>query len=233
MNIYSNSPYTYFLMWSNTKMKYYGCQHGKNANPQNILTHKYKTSSKYTKQHWKEFGPPDIIVIHRTFVSKEECLIFEHEYLKRVGAVKKDDWLNKTDNRAISTDTYSQDSWKCSHESRRLHMDSDLTFKKSMAERFVKNMQSESASAKRSKTFNDIGHSKGEKNPRYGVKIKGTELATKISSARKLQIELNKQNAEKLNAKKYVCEHCNTGNLSAGNYKRWHHLNCRHKVILK
>lgn len=94
-------------MWSSSKMKYYGCQHGKSANPENILTKKYKTSSKYVKDYWKKYGPPDIIVIHRTFENKTQCLLFEHSYLKRVNAVKKNDWLNKTDNKAISTDTYS------------------------------------------------------------------------------------------------------------------------------
>lgn len=227
MSIYTNTPYTYFLMWKFSKMKYYGCQHGKLAHPENILSQKYKTSSKYVHQYWDKFGPPDIIVIHRLFENKHECLLFEHEYLKKVNAVKRNDWLNKTDNKAISTDTYSQESWKRSHESRKHHIETDPVFKQAIAEKCVKNMHSESASIKRLKTFAETGHSKGEKNPRYGVTVKGTSVGKKISEARKAQVELNKELGKLLNAKDYVCEHCGKDNLSVGNYKRWHHANCK------
>jgi hypothetical protein len=227
VNIYQNTPYTYFLMWTSTKKKYYGCQHGKKSNPNNILSHTYKTSSRYVKQYWKNFGPPDVIIIHRVFKNSQDCLLFEHTYLKRVQAVYKEDWLNKTDNKAISTDTYSQESWKKSHESRRKHFKEDEEYKKQHTEKFVEMMTSLTAVEKRKETFSRIGHSKGSKNSRYGITIKGTPLADKISATRKTQVDLNKKNAEKLNAKKHTCEHCEKDKLSSGNYKRWHHNNCR------
>lgn len=220
-------PYTYFLMWKSTGMKYYGCQHGKFANPENILTHKYKTSSHRVRQYWGQNGPPDIIVIHRIFANKSECLAFEHQYLKRVGAVKKKDWINLTDNKAISTDTYSSDSWKKSHESRNNHIANDPEFKQKLATKFIENMHSEKASSKRRQTFASIGHCKGENNPRFGIKVSGTDLAQKISNTRKAQKDLNQKNAERLNSLKFTCEHCGKPGLSAGNYKRWHHLNCK------
>jgi len=70
-----------------------------------------------------------------------------------------------------------------------------------------------------------------EKVLRYGIKVKGTETASLISAARKLQVELNKKKAALLNTKNKVCEHCGMENLNSGNYKRWHHTNC--KSLLK
>lgn len=232
MNIYkSTTPYTYFLMWSKTKMKYYGCQYGKTATPDNIITGKYKTSSIHVKSYWEKHGAPDIIVVHRTFDTPTQCRLFEHTYLKRVKAIHKDDWLNRTDNKAISAENYSQESWKNSHKSRLNHIDSDPEFKKYMAEKFIKNMTSDSANKKRKETFVKIKHCQGENNPRYGIKVKGTETASRISAARKLQVELNKKKAALLNTKNKVCEHCGMENLNSGNYKRWHHTNC--KSLLK
>jgi hypothetical protein len=209
-------------------MKYYGCQYGKTAKPDNIICGKYKTSSVYVKEYWKQFGPPDIVKVHRIFATANDCRLFEHLYLRRVDAVHKEDWLNRTDNKAILTDNYNSDSWKNSHKSRKAHIEIDPEFKNYMAEKFVKNMTSDSANKKRKNTFAEMKHSQGKNNSRYGVVVKGTETASKISSIRKLQVEQNKRAGEMLNSKNKVCEHCGMGNLSSGNYKRWHHTNCKH-----
>lgn len=229
MNIYSDfKPYTYFIMWRDTKTKYYGCQYGKEANPNNILTGKYTTSSISVKQHWQQYGPPDIIIIHRTFTTAEECRLFEHSYLRRVKAVYKSDWLNKSDNKAILTDNYTDESWKNSHKSKRLHIDTDPNFKNYMARKFINNMHSDSASAKRKDTFARIKHSQGENNPRFGVRLT-SETIQKISEARKKQYSMNKAAVAKLNQKNRICEHCGKDGLTAGNYKRWHGNNCSGK----
>lgn len=229
MNIYSEpTPYTYFIMWRNTNAKYYGCQYGKTANPENILTGKYTTSSKTVKEYWKKYGPPDIVVIHRTFSSAAECRLYEHKYLRRVKAVYKNDWLNKSDSKAILTDNYTEKSWKNSHKSRRLHIDTDTKFKEYMAKKFIDNMHSDTANKKRKKTFARIKHSQGKNNPRFGA-VLTPETLQKISEARKKQYSMNKAAADKLNQKTRSCEHCGKDGLTAGNYKRWHGDRCSRK----
>lgn len=221
-------PYTYFIFWRETGQKYYGCQYGANANPENILNHSYKTSSKYVKNYWDLYGPPDTIVIHRIFNTAKECREYEHFYLTRVGAIKKPDWLNKTNNKAICTDNYNPDSWKNSHQSRKKHLAEDEDFRKYMADKFINAMQSESASIKRKQTFKERKHSQGKNNPRFGA-ILAPETLTKISEARKKQYSLNKANADRLNQKNKICEYCNKTGLTSGNYRRWHGDKCSRK----
>ena len=219
-------------MWSKTKMKYYGCQYGKSATPNNIISGKYKTSSKYVKQFWEIYGPPDCIVVHRVFETVKECRDFETEYLKRVNAVKKHDWLNKTDNKSIAPEcSGGAKAAKASYLSRMKHITEDPEFKEHLRQQGIKNFNSDSAMEKRKKTFKENNHSQGKNNPRYGVIVKGTKTASRISTARKLQVEQNKKAAKMLNSKDKVCEHCGMGNLTSGNYKRWHHTNC--KSLLK
>lgn len=228
MNVNSVAPYTYFMLWKKSNMKYYGCQYKKGASPIDVLTGKYRTSSKHVKLYWEQHGPPDVIVIHRMFHAPHDCRQFEHEYLKRVRATKKLDWLNKTDNIAIAAECGgSIQAAIASHRSRKKHMEESSEFRDYMARRGNDNLNSEEAMTKRKATFKEKNHSQGERNPRYGVIVKGTETANKISSKRKLQTELNKQRAAELNAIRKVCEHCGKDNLSAGNYKRWHGVNCR------
>jgi len=227
MSIYSVfTPYTYFIMWRGTNTKYYGCQYGKKANPENILTGRYTTSSVSVNEHWQKYGPPDIVVIHRTFTTAAECRLYEHTYIKRVKAVYKEDWLNKSDSKAILTDNYSDSSWKNSHKSRRRHMEEDPEFRKFMVDRFVNLMQSDAANLKRKETFVRTKHSQGENNPRFGA-ILTPEILTKISEARKKQYSLNKSLANKLNQKNRSCEYCGKSGLNAGNYKRWHGNKCK------
>lgn len=231
MNTFSNSPYTYFIMWTASKMKYYGCQYGKTANPQNILSHKYKTSSKYVSRYWSEYGAPDVIKIHRTFNNISECRQFEQVYLRRVDAVKRPDWINKTDNRSIAPEcSGGAKAAAVSAKVRRHLLETDIEYKEKLRQLAIRNFQTESAMKARKKTFQEIGHSRGQKNPRYGAIIKGTETARKISDARKKQTEFNIKQAENLNVKDKVCEHCSKSNLSWGNYKRWHHDNCRKRI---
>lgn len=215
-------------MWSKTKTKYYGSQYGKTANPTNLLEGRYQTSSKYVHEFWKENGPPDVITIHRTFDSVQECREFEHQYLRRVGAAKSDGWLNRTDNRAIHTDNYNPMSWKSSHESRRKHLQEDDEFRKQQVSKFVQLMHTVEASEKRKATFQQTQHSKGENNPRFGIAAT-PELKQKISFARKQQVEFNKQRGQELNQQRYNCPHCGKVNLNGGNYRRWHGDNCSSK----
>jgi len=197
-------------MWSSTKKKYYGCQYGKTANPQNILSGKYKTSSRYVKDYWKHHGSPDIIVIHRTFLTAGAvalCRQFEHEYLTRVGVIHKNDWLNRATTKAIITDNYNPLSWQNSHKSRKTHAATDPMFKDYLAQLCVKNMHTASADKKRKETFVRIKHSQGQNNPNFGV-IVSDKTKRNISNARKEQHEMNTRNALRLNRLCYTCIHC-------------------------
>lgn len=218
--------YTYMIAWTSTKMKYYGCQYGKNANPNNILDWTYKTSSKYVREYVALHGKPDIIKIHKTFNSVSECRKYEHTMLSMLMVVEKADWLNRTNNKAICPSTYTSQSWKNSHKSRNERLKHDDEFKAYMKEKYVSNMHSEQASIKRKNTFKQTNHSQGKNNPRYGV-IVSQSTKDKISAARKSQTALNKKLGANLNSKRLTCEYCGKDNLNTGNYKRWHGKRCK------
>lgn len=228
MSIYSQdrTPYTYLIGWSKLNTYYYGLRFAEGCHPDELWK-TYFTSSKYVAEFVAQHGDPDVIEIRRIFHEVPKARLWEHTVLRRMKVIHRGDFLNRTDNKSISTDNYSQESWKRSHESRRLHMALDPEFKKIQVDKFLSHMHSESATIKRKETFDKTGHSKGEKNSRYGVSVKGTIVGDRISAARKLQTELNKKNGARLNAKTHNCEHCGKNNLSVGNYKRWHHTNCQ------
>lgn len=108
MDIYI--PYTYLIGWSKHNLWYYGCEFGnksKTANPDN-LWRVYFTSSKEVKKILELYGDPDVIQIRRKFLTKIEALNWEHKVLKRMKVIKKENWLNKTDNKAIYIDEQTQ-----------------------------------------------------------------------------------------------------------------------------
>lgn len=100
MNIYTNTPYTYIIRWSKTGMNYYGVRYAKDCHPSELFV-TYFTSSKRVANYIKEHGLPDIIQIRKTFVCEErvaKARNFEHRALRRLKAVTRTDFLNKTDN---------------------------------------------------------------------------------------------------------------------------------------
>ncbi len=97
-------PYTYYLKWSATGMKYYGVRFAKNCNPKDLWA-PYKTSSKYVAQHILEHGDPDIISIRKIFngeTAVSDSRNWENKILKRLNVIHRNDFLNKTDNKSIS-----------------------------------------------------------------------------------------------------------------------------------
>ena len=105
MTIYTeNIPYTYYIAWTITGMKYYGVRYAKNCNPTDLLV-EYFTSSKYVKDHILQYGNPDIVEIRKTFSGDnriKEAQHWEHRVLKRMKVVHREDFLNKTDGKSIS-----------------------------------------------------------------------------------------------------------------------------------
>jgi hypothetical protein len=221
------------MLWKVLDKRYYGCRYAKNATPADVLSGKYQTSSKYVKKFWEKYGPPDCIVIHRVFDSVKECRDFETEYLIRTNAARSDKWLNMSDNKSIAPEcSGGSNAVVYSHASRKLHFETDQEFAEHIRSLAAKNLMSVDAMVKRKQTFKERNHQQGEKNNRFGVTVKGTETANRISSTRKLQVDQNQKAAKRLNEKSFICEQCGKSNLAVGNYKRWHGVNCQNVTVL-
>ena len=116
MTIYT--PYTYLIGWSRLHKWYYGsryarlsyCLYETGCHPDEFLV-TYFTSSSIVKRMIKKHGIPDVIQIRKTFPAKKETPSeeemkevesavrkWEQKVLQRIQAVKRKDFLNKTDN---------------------------------------------------------------------------------------------------------------------------------------
>jgi hypothetical protein len=51
------------------------------------------------------YGEPDVIQVRKTFATAHAAMKWEHKVLRRLKVVKKDTWINKTDNTAIDFHT--------------------------------------------------------------------------------------------------------------------------------
>lgn len=100
MTIYT--PYTYFIKWSKTGMKYYGVRFAQNCHPSEFWID-YFTSSNYVSDYVKEHGEPDIKIIRKKFVDSTKARLWEHRVLKRLKVTSREDYLNKSDGKAIDT----------------------------------------------------------------------------------------------------------------------------------
>lgn len=93
--------YTYLLGWSKHNKFYYGVRFAKGCHP-NDLWISYFTSSKYVKEFRKHYGEPDIIQVRRTFDNTASARLWEEKVLKRLNVIKREDFLNRTDNRVFA-----------------------------------------------------------------------------------------------------------------------------------
>ena len=102
-------PYTYLIGWKKYNTYYYGVRYAKNCDPSELWV-TYKTSSKYVKSFISSHGNPDIIEIRKIFSCPNKARLWEHKVLKKINAVTRLDFLNKTDNKAIDTLTIKRGS---------------------------------------------------------------------------------------------------------------------------
>jgi hypothetical protein len=93
--------YTYLIGWKDLNKWYYGVRYSKSCNPSELFV-TYFTSSKKVKIFFEKNGYPDIIQIRKTFDCVIKAQIWEHKVLKRMKVIESDEWLNLTDNKAIS-----------------------------------------------------------------------------------------------------------------------------------
>jgi len=101
-------PYTYFIKNIKTNKKYYGVRYGNiklKLTPLDDFGKKYFTSSDYVDLNEKNIDEWEI-KLHYTFDTINEAQEYEHKFLTKV--YKKDDWLNKTNNRCVINDEGSR-----------------------------------------------------------------------------------------------------------------------------
>jgi hypothetical protein len=101
MNIYSGTPYTYYISWSALDLHYYGVRFANHCHP-NDFWKKYFTSSDKVKSIRKQYGDPDIIKIRRTFNSVDQARLWESRVLKKLKVLKDNRWLNANVGKAYS-----------------------------------------------------------------------------------------------------------------------------------
>ena len=99
MNIYSGTPFTYYIGWSKLDIHYYGVRFANGCDPSDLWT-KYFTSSEIVKEFRKNHGEPDIIQVRKIFTDFNKARIWESRVLRKLNVKKKDNWLN--DNMGIA-----------------------------------------------------------------------------------------------------------------------------------
>ena len=87
-------PFTYWLIWPATGMRYYGARYANGCHPDDLGT-KYFSSSKYVKMHIAENGQP-LFEIDKIFESADEALLYEQKILKLFDAASNSSFLNKS-----------------------------------------------------------------------------------------------------------------------------------------
>ena len=101
MNIYSGTPYTYYISWTALDLHYYGVRFANHCHP-NDFWKKYFTSSDKVKSIRKQYGDPDVIKIRRTFNSVDQARCWESRVLKKLKVLKDNRWLNANVGKAYS-----------------------------------------------------------------------------------------------------------------------------------
>ena len=92
-------PYTYLIEWTDHNVFYYGVRYNqkiRGKTPEQDLWVDYFTSSKYVQEFREEHGDPDRIEVRKVFDSADTARNWETKFLKRIRAVEKENWLNKT-----------------------------------------------------------------------------------------------------------------------------------------
>jgi hypothetical protein len=85
-------------------MNYYGVRYSKDCHPADLFV-TYFTSSKHVAEYIKVHGLPDIVEVRKTFTGDNRvsvALQYEHVVLRRIRAVSRTDFLNRSDNKAIA-----------------------------------------------------------------------------------------------------------------------------------
>ena len=90
------TPFTYLIGWSHLDRWYYGVRYARGCSPEDLWT-KYFTSSGVVKEYREKFGEPDIIEVRQIFNDSLQAREWEIKVLRRIGVIKNEIWLNKSD----------------------------------------------------------------------------------------------------------------------------------------
>lgn len=241
----SISAYTYLLKFNvghETKY-YYGVRYGNvrlGLKPSDDLFKKYFTSSKSVKNLIQQNILPSEIIIHKVFENYQDACKFEVDFLTRIGARNRKDFINlvshfdnslpyshSNNGRVLSTDTKikigkASSEWQSSEEYKEYRSDqmkkkwSDPEYKKYMLEK-NNNFWKGEVGQNHIKTRRPatLGHKHTEE-----TKSQMSESA-KIA-CRKIDC---KERASK--RKRYTCPICDKSNLDGGNFNS--HMMSRHE----
>jgi len=218
-------PYTYLIGWTSENKWYYGCRYAKGCHP-NDLFDTYFTSSKLVKKCIEEYGQPDFIKITKTFDNETDTRLWEHKVLRRMNVIHRDDFLNQTDNIAISSDIWRGNTH--SPETRKIISEkAKLRYLVKENNPFYGKKHSEESKQKISKS----NKSRPSHMPMLGKKH-SEESKRKISSGGKGRVVSDEAKQKMSEAKKGVprskvqCPHCNKIGAT-GIMQRWHFDNCK------
>jgi hypothetical protein len=101
MQVTDRIPYTYLVKHKKTGKVYYGSRYSKNCHPDDLWK-KYFTSSKDIKFYIKKYGKNSFeYQIRKTFNNIFKCQEWEFKVLKRINAVERDDFLNKSNGKGL------------------------------------------------------------------------------------------------------------------------------------
>jgi hypothetical protein len=96
-----HKPYTYLLKCLVDNTFYYGVKYEKGCHPDDFFI-TYETSSKEVKEKIKKYGKKAFsFEIRKTFNDCEKARLWENKVLRRLKVIKRDDFMNKTDNISI------------------------------------------------------------------------------------------------------------------------------------
>jgi hypothetical protein len=97
-------PYTYLVRHKPSGKLYYGCRFAKGCNPEDLWK-TYFTSSRHVKKLIEESGRDSFEVeIRKVFSGVEECRIWEHRVLTRMKVIRREDFLNRSNNKSVHPD---------------------------------------------------------------------------------------------------------------------------------
>lgn len=223
-------PYTYLIGWPSLNRYYYGVRYAAGCYPSD-LWNPYTTSSHSVHEFAKIHGAPEIKQIRQTFQSIDQARIWENRVLKKMKVVVKEEWLNKTDNKAIAP-MYGNDNPAC---------DSNVKLKisNSLKEWYQINTNPRLGSITPPEVIQKQSRAKlGKLNPFYGkshtkenIKVfSKRQQGTNNSFYKKTHSEEAKQKISNSNKGKIKptsqCPHCNkTGGINV--MPRWHFDNCK------
>lgn len=174
--------YTYLIGWKSLDKWYYGVRYSKDCHPSDLFV-SYFTSSFYVKEFIKNFGMPDVVEVRRTFQTRQDAIAWEHKVLRRMAAVKKEKWLNRTDNKAILTDK---------------HPTRGKTLKEIYGEEVATAMCEQKSKRQRGRKLSDITKQK----------ISQAHLGKKLSEEHKQKIKMHLKPKLKMYCILSVCECC-------------------------